>query len=228
MENLMPANRAKPTPKNSDQPQSASRKNNGAKLPAGKIFAGRNGGRKENAEYRPEFAERAKLLCAKGATKLDLADYFGVPLSTITEWRAFQEEFDIACKVDRDVLMARVEESLVESAIGGTRMTEDFRVVRGELVKVRYRKHTPGNIDAQKFLLTNRKPNEWSTHPEPKPTENPLARLYDAICGTKLMPNDDQTGYLEGGDEYIDAYWREVDDMQPKKALPGIPKKDPT
>lgn len=226
----MPANRAKPTPKNSDQPQSASRKNNGTKLPAGKIFAGRNGGRRENVEYRPEFAERAKLLCAKGATKLDLADHFGVTPSTILEWRAFQEDFDIACKVDRSVLIARAEESLFERAIGGHGMVEDVRVVRGEIVKVRYRKYTPGDIDAQKFLLINRKPSEWSIRPDPKvdANGNPLARLYEAICGTKIMPNEDQSRYLESGGEYIDPEWEQDDDKQSKKAASGIPNGDPT
>ena len=211
----------------SKTPKSALRNDADVKAQAGKIFGGRNGSRNEKENYRPEFAERAKLLCAKGATTNDLADHFGVSPSTILEWRAFHEDFEIASRPDTKALIARVNEILFESAIGSNRMTENVRVIRGNPVTVRYRKHTPGNVEAQKFLLTNLKPNEWSTHPEPEAKDNPLARLYEAICGTKFMPNEDQSRYLAAPDA-IDAEWAEDGDEQPKKAAPEIPKKDKT
>lgn len=172
---------------------------NDTKARPSKYFAGRNGSRIEKMDYRPEFAERAKLLCAKGATTNDLADHFGVRPSTILEWRAFQEDFEIASRPVVKALIARVNEILFESAIGSDRMTENVRMIRHNPVTVRYRKHTPGNVEAQKFLLTNLKPNEWSTHPEPKPkTEDyPFVRLYEAICGTKFTPNEDQQAYYD-------------------------------
>lgn len=226
----MSANDRKLTQKNGERPRSTLHKNDRAKFPAGKIVAGRDGGRKEYLEYRPEFAERAKLLCAKGATRVELAEHFDVPPIVILEWRAFHGDFDSACKVDPDVLVARVEESTFERAIGSTRMTEDVRAVRGELVKVRYLKHTPGDVDAQKFVLANRKPKKWSTRPSLKPDDkdNAFGRLYDAICGTKITPNEDQTLYLKNGANWIDPEWDVVDEKQSKKAAPGIPNKDAT
>ena len=183
----------------SKTPKSALRNDADVKAQASKIFGGRNGSRNEKENYRPEFAERAKLLCAKGATTNDLADHFGVRPSTILEWRAFQEDFEIASRPVVKALIARVNEVLYESAIGSDRMTENVRVIRRNPVTVRYRKHTPGNVEAQKFLLTNLKPNEWSTHPEPKPKaeDSPFARLYKAICGTKFTPDEDQQAYYD-------------------------------
>jgi len=43
--------------------------------------------------YKPEHADRARELCAGGATGHDLAGRFGVARSTIGQWIASHPEF---------------------------------------------------------------------------------------------------------------------------------------
>jgi isopenicillin N synthase-like dioxygenase len=67
------------------------------------------------------------------------------------------ERLDIASKPNTKTLIDRVNEILAANAIGYDRMAENVRVIRGNPVTVRYRKHTPGDVEAQKFLPTNLK-----------------------------------------------------------------------
>ena len=57
--------------------------------------------------YKPEYASRARELCARGATNPDLAGRFSVARSTIDLWIANHPEFAEAVQQGRDVADAR-------------------------------------------------------------------------------------------------------------------------
>lgn len=63
------------------------------------------------SDYKPEYAAIAKKMCALGATVADLADAFGVAISTIWSWQAASTEFFESCKIGRDLPNERVKRS---------------------------------------------------------------------------------------------------------------------
>jgi hypothetical protein len=90
-------------------------------------------------EYRPEMCDEVVKNCMLGnwsATYDQIADFFGVHRTTITNWMEEHPEF--FCAVKRAKLLAdnRVEGSLFYQA-------------------------TSGNVTAQIFWLKNRRPSEW-------------------------------------------------------------------
>ena len=69
-------------------------------------------------EYQAAFVEIAAQMCANGATDMELADEFGVSVTTIYNWRAKHPEFLTAVKTPKGIADDRVERSLFERATG--------------------------------------------------------------------------------------------------------------
>lgn len=183
-----------------DQGNNSSR----CKLSAHEAAASTTSGDKaaEGTTYLPIFANIAKVMCQGGAAYWQLALAFQVDEDTIHEWIRTHKDFAAGCKYGMNFADDTVERSLYQLAVGYEyRDVKIFRH-RGQVIYAPYMKHVVANVEAGVFWLINRRPKEWSTHPEPKPDAegNPLARLYEAICGTKLMPNEDQTAWLERED----------------------------
>jgi len=114
--------------------------------------------------YKPEFVEQAKVLCQSGATDLDLADYFGVALRTISRWQAEHPEFRQSLKLGKAESDARVERSLFARATGYTYDAIKIFPPKGdgeEPLIVPYREHVPPDTTACIFWLKNRRPDEW-------------------------------------------------------------------
>lgn len=156
----------------------------------------------EETKYVPLFANIAKVMCQGGAAYWQLALAFQVDEDTIREWIRMHKDFAAGCKYGMNFADDTVERSLYQLAVGYEyRDVKIFRY-KGQVIYAPYVKHVIASVPACIFWLINRRPKEWSTHPEPKPDAegNPLARLYEAICGTKLMPNEDQTAWLERED----------------------------
>lgn len=69
-------------------------------------------------DYKPEYAEQAKKLCELGATDQELANFFGVDVRTIHNWKHAHAEFFHSIKAAKDAADERVERSLYQRAIG--------------------------------------------------------------------------------------------------------------
>lgn len=113
------------------------------------------------SKYQPEYAEQAAKLCRLGATDAQMADFFGVSVSTVSLWKVEHPEFSEAIKVPKAQADKRVEQSLYRRAIGYEHDETDLRVVGTRLVKTPLRKHYPPDTTAAIFWLKNRKPGEW-------------------------------------------------------------------
>jgi len=92
-------------------------------------------------DYRPEMAEQAEKLCRLGATNEEMADFFGVAVSTIHEWRGVHPEFSDAVKKGKILADAEVANSLYLKALG----SRDY----------------PADTAACIFWLKNRQPAKW-------------------------------------------------------------------
>lgn len=112
-------------------------------------------------KYKPEYAEQAAKLCKLGATDAQLADFFDVAVSTIALWKVQHKEFSDAIKVPKAEADERVEQSLFRRATGYECDEVDIRVVNGEVVQTKIRKHYPPDPTAMIFWLKNRSPKEW-------------------------------------------------------------------
>lgn len=113
------------------------------------------------SKYQPQFAEHAAKLCALGATDAQLADFFGVAVSTVALWKVQHPEFSDALKISKDEADAKVEQSLYRRATGYECDEVDIRVLNGEIVQTPLRKIYPPDTTAMIFWLKNRKPGEW-------------------------------------------------------------------
>lgn len=112
-------------------------------------------------DYKPEFAEQAKKLCEIGATDIELADFFGVDVRTIYNWKHSHAEFFQAVCVGKDALDARVERSLYQRAVGYTFESEKVFNYQGEIVRAPTREHVPPDPGAALNWLKNRQPDKW-------------------------------------------------------------------
>lgn len=113
------------------------------------------------SKYKPEYADQAAKLCKLGATDAQLADFFGVAVSTINLWKVQHAEFSESIKVPKAEADERVEQSLYRRALGYEHDEVDIRVIDGQVVMTDIRKHYPPDATAMIFWLKNRKPGEW-------------------------------------------------------------------
>jgi hypothetical protein len=111
--------------------------------------------------YKPEHADRARELCARGATNPDLAGRFGVARSTIDLWIATHPEFAEAVQQGRDVADAIAVESLFTRVTGYNHRVEKVFLYRGEPRTATYTAHIPPETRACMYWLRNRRPEDW-------------------------------------------------------------------
>ena len=117
--------------------------------------------RGEHVHYQEEFALQAKKLCKLGATDAQLADFFEVGLSTITNWRVVHKPFMTACKLGKSTADSTVERSLYQRAVGYSCEDTDIRVIEGKVVKTPTIKHYPPDTTACIYWTKNRDPQNW-------------------------------------------------------------------
>jgi hypothetical protein len=112
--------------------------------------------------YREEYAEQAFKLCLLGAKDEELADFFGVTVKTLFNWKeqhpAFlQSTIDGKVKADADVA-----HSLYKLATGHT-ITAEKVVKKGESFEaVCYKQYIPGDSAAAYRWLLNRRRQDWT------------------------------------------------------------------
>ena len=111
--------------------------------------------------YDPKYVVIAKKMAEMGATTADLANGFGVAISTINLWMVTHSEFSDAIKAGRKSADERVEHSLYQRATGYECDETDIRVVDGAIAMTPIRKVYPPDTTAAIFWLKNRTPEEW-------------------------------------------------------------------
>lgn len=115
-------------------------------------------------KYRPEYNAQASKLCALGATDADLADFFGVSVRTIDNWKVEHDGFLQSIKTAKEIADERVERSLYQRAVGYQTDAVKIFMPAGssEPVYAPYRENVPPDTTAAIFWLKNRKKEDWS------------------------------------------------------------------
>lgn len=111
--------------------------------------------------FKPEYVEQVKKLCELGATDVEMADFFGVAVSTFYLWKNKQPDFSEALKTGKAAADERVERSLYHKATGYTFESEKVFQYQGQIIRAPFREHVPPDTTAMIFWLKNRRPDEW-------------------------------------------------------------------
>jgi hypothetical protein len=114
------------------------------------------------SDYRAQYSEEAREQTLAGATDADLAKYFGVADSTLALWKKKHAGFSEAIRAGKEGAQGKVAGALFKAAVGYDRTVE--KVVDG--VVVACKEFVPGDVQAMKYFLNNRRHRDWRNDPE--------------------------------------------------------------
>ena len=151
-------------------------------------------------KYKTEYDEQAYKLCLLGLTNVDLANYFEVNKTTITEWINNHDSFSTAVKSGRIPADANVAASLNKRARGFqyTEETKELDTDGNLIVTKQVTKEVPPDTGAAMAWLKNRRPKDWRDKQEVQVdahnvNENitSLADLLNDPVKDREIPGDD-------------------------------------
>jgi hypothetical protein len=113
--------------------------------------------------YRPRYVRAAALLASNGATDSSLAEFFGISLSTLGQWKMRHKAFGDAVNGATQALTPVVERNLALRAIGWQQDAEKlfYDSSRGEVVRATTREHYPPDTRAAERWLQAKGGPEW-------------------------------------------------------------------
>lgn len=152
-------------------------------------------------KFEPDMVEMARQWRRDGGTLQQIAQNLGIHIDTLHEWRKKHTDFSDALRESTDYVNATVENAMLKRARGFTytEVSQEYENIDGRMVKVkskRIRKRVLGDVDAQKFWLTNRQPAKWKSKiaddlPEDENTDN-IASLSDVIRASREAAQQEQ------------------------------------
>jgi hypothetical protein len=161
--------------------------------------------------YKPEFAELARAMCKLGATDVDLAEFFGVNVSTVVRWQSTHKDFCTAVKISKNHADDKITRSLYQKAIGYSYDAVKVFMPAGaeEPVYAPYTEHVPPDTTACIFWLKNRRPKEWR---DQRNVEVNGELNLNAILGAILEASQDALAApVVPGDVAVDVTPRVID-----------------
>lgn len=139
------------------------------------------------SDYSPAFVPIAERLCRAGQTDREVADFFGISIATLNNWKSEYPQFLASIKSAKDVADERVERSLYHRAIGYTFEAEEVFQYQGEIIRAKVRKHMPPDTGAAIFWLKNRRKDAWrDVHRHEIGRAGEFDKLSDAELVTEL------------------------------------------
>lgn len=156
---------------------------------------GNQGGRPEH--YKPEYANQVYKICLLGLIDTQIAQFFDISVRTLNNWKKRYPDFRDGMWRGKTIADAEVAHALYRLACGfsytetkvimlkdaqGERVIQTFEVM----------KYMPPNVQACKFWLTNRRPQDWSYTPKylPPSGQNVYVRR-DPSSGEILIENQE-------------------------------------
>jgi len=111
--------------------------------------------------YRDVFPEQAFKLALLGADDTELADFFGVVVSTISNWKVEYPEFMEAIARGKVQADAEVAEKLYHRAKGYSHPEVHVSNFQGDITLTHLTKHYPPDTHAASLWLRNRQGWRW-------------------------------------------------------------------
>lgn len=106
--------------------------------------------------YKPEYAPQARHLYEHGYIEPEVADFFGVSLATLQNWRTLHPEFAEAQVIGKKPADERVIRSCFMRAVGFTVKEEKIFCSDGEIVRAEVDKFYPPEVSAIVWWTKNR------------------------------------------------------------------------
>lgn len=128
-----------------------------------------------------ERIEQAGILCRKGFTNLELAEFFKVDEKTIYNWQDKNPSFFQALKENKDLHDNEVEASLAKSAKGFMRTVEKIDRFGGVIA---VQEEVPPNPTSLIFWLKNRRPEKWRDKQEIEHSGEVKTAVLELASGT--------------------------------------------
>jgi hypothetical protein len=128
-----------------------------------------------------ERIEQAGILCRKGFTNLELAEFFKVDEKTIYNWQDKNPSFFQALKENKDLHDDEVEASLAKSAKGFMRTVEKIDRFGGVIA---VQEEVPPNPTSLIFWLKNRRPEKWRDKQEIEHSGEVKTAVLELASGT--------------------------------------------
>ena len=113
-------------------------------------------------KYRKEYDQLAYEMCLMGATNAVMAEAFDVNESTIENWLKNYPTFATKVRAGKLFADGKVAAALYNRAVGQN--VEEWRETMdkdGEIHNLKTTKQLPGEVNAQRFWLKNRQPDNW-------------------------------------------------------------------
>lgn len=115
-----------------------------------------------DSEYDPSMNDQARKLALLGMTNEEMAEFFGVHVSTFYRWQADNSAFREAVNAGKVAADANVADSFYKRATGEHVQIE--KVVKrpnGEHEVIKLMTFIPGDASAALNWLKNRQPGRW-------------------------------------------------------------------
>lgn len=115
-----------------------------------------------DSEYDPSMNDQARKLALLGMTNEEMAEFFGVHVSTFYRWQADNSAFREAVNAGKVAADANVADSFYKRATG--EHVEIEKVVKrpsGEHEVIKVMTFIPGDASAALNWLKNRQPGRW-------------------------------------------------------------------
>lgn len=107
------------------------------------------------------ICKRATEFALLGASNGDIAAFLGIDISMFERWTVEKPAFRRALQKGRELGDVRVARALHRRATGFTAKARKVVMVAGEPQVVEYDEEIAGDVTAQRFWLTNKRPGQW-------------------------------------------------------------------
>lgn len=116
-----------------------------------------------SSDYDPSMNDQARKLALLGMTNEEMAEFFGVHVSTFQRWLAENIAFHEAVSEGKVVADANVADSFYKRATGEHVEVEKIIKNRetGEYTVIKYKTYIPGEASAALNWLKNRRRKDW-------------------------------------------------------------------
>ena len=118
------------------------------------------------SKFTSAFSRQAAVMCKLGATDEQMAEFFGVTVNSIGNWKKKHPEFLGALKLGKDEADDQVVQSLFQRAKGYSHPDVHISNFQGDITVTPITKHYAPDATSCIFWLKNRRPAEWRERQE--------------------------------------------------------------
>lgn len=138
-----------------------------------------------DTSYRVEYNEQARKLCLLGYIDAELASFFGICERTLNNWKAQFPAFMQSIAAGKDAADAEVADSLYRRATGENIIVEKaIKREDGSYEAMSLKQFVPGEVQAQRLWLLNRRKGNWRDKVETEHTGNVTVNRVERIITT--------------------------------------------